>query len=587
MQSKRIIVMKKNIQHCLLVICTAASSMTGCVSQSMTDRIDASVATRSTQVAHLIQKNRTVLSVAEKEREQDVNRPYIAGKAVPLARNVSLPRALQKGVKTAVLFPERRVSLSVAAERIMLATGLIVSIAPDVYIDDHMLLPKNLAGSQKNSNLQLPVGVVQPIGPGAIPNGLPPLGNGFASLGSASKTDVDTPYNFEFPRTEAPLSQILDLISVRLGIRWKFEDATGTVKFYRLVTKTWQTPLSSASNSFTTNFEGTTTSTTNANAASMKPGQSPIKSTSKDVNELKSITDSVSTVMTKSGSIVADDATGQITLTDTYDAVEAADQVITKAIAILSRQVLLKVQTIQVTSNDAEQAGIDIAAVVNAALQQMPNLNFTSGSPASLAGTNAGTLGLSVLSGNGNGTTAIVKALKQYGKVQTSTELPLITRNRHAIYYNVTNTFSYVASTTPATAGITGSGGTPGITTAQDQVGLKLMMYPNVTSKDTVMLTMAIDQSVLDNIVTFSSGTGANTQSVQLPNKNGEGSSQEVPIKNGQTIVITGFDKKTDQYDKRSLANGVPILAGGSAKANTERVTTVVVVSVLVKDIDN
>lgn len=559
----------------------------GCVSQQITESVDSSVAFKTGRVAQMLNKTRTDLTVAEKERAQEVNMPYLAGKAVPLARNVSMPRALQKGVKTAVLFPENRISLSAAGERIMLATGLIVSIAQDVYIDDSMLLPKHLTSTGKAGAQPLPVGAPVLAGMGNAP-ALPALPNlAFpASMGSLNKHEADSPLNFEFPRTEAPLSQILDLISVRLGIRWKFEEATNTIRFYRLVTKSWQTPFSSAANSYTTTFSGATTSSNNTNAASMTPGASPISSTSRDVNELKSITDSVSTVMTKSGNIVANAATGTITLTDTFDSVAEADVLISREINILSRQVMLKVQTIQVTSTDSEQSGIDIAAVVNAAIQNLPNLNFTASSPSSLAGTNAGTFGLNVLSGGANGTSAIVKALKQYGKVQTSTELPLTTRNRHAIYYNVTNTFSYVASTTPGTASITG-GGTPGITTAQDQVGLKLMLYPNVTSRDTVMLTMSLDQSVLDSLVTFSSGSGSNIQSVQLPNKNGEGSSQEVPIKNGQTIVLTGFDKTTDQYDKRSLGNGVPSIIGGSAKANRDRTTTVVLVSVLVKDIDN
>lgn len=569
--------------------------LSGCISQQIQSGVDNTHAIKSAETAQYLYKAKVEMTAAEKERSQEVNLPYVAGKAVPLARNVAMPRSLQKGVKTAVLFPENRVSLAAAAERIMLASGLIVSIANDVYIEESMLMPKHLASGTKQATIGMPVGVVQPtMGPppgvlGSAP-ALPSLNNASfipGAIGSINKKEADTPYSFEFPRTEAPLSQILDLISVRLGIKWKYEEATNTVRFYRLVTKSWQTPFSSASNSYTTSFEGSTAASNNSGAAAIKPGASPINSTLKDINELKAITDSVATVMTKSGSIVSNNATGTITLTDTFDAVAEADHMISREINILSRQVMLKVQTIQVTSTDTEQAGVDIAAVVNAAINRLPNLTFSANSTASLVNNAAGSFGLSVMSGGASGTDAVVKALKQYGKVHTSTELPLTTRNRHPIYYNVTNTFSYVASTTPGTASITGGGGTPGITTAQDQVGLKLMMYPNVTSKDTVMLTMSMDQSELESLVTFSSGAGTNIQSVQLPNKNAQGSSQEVPIRNGQTIVLTGFDKTTDQYDKRTLGNNVPIALGGSGRASRDRTTTVVLVSVLVKDIDN
>lgn len=577
------------IQLHTLVTSFIIVGLTGCVSDRIKSDVESAIVAKDSDARAYIKQANPSRSKAEREAAQEVNMPFVAGKSVPLARNVSLPRPLQAGVNTAVLFPKNAISLAAAAERIMLASGLYVSIAQDVYIDDSMLMPKSMQANKSPAAQALPVAVA----PITSSNGLPDL----SSLQAPTDTKVghpltgnkspDTPYQLEFPRIEAPLAQILDLIAVRLGIRWKFEESTNTIRFYRLVTKTWSTPFSAANSRYTTDFEGITSASNNQNAITVRPGISPVGLTSKDVNELKSISENVSSIMTKSGSIVTNASTGTITLTDTHDVVEAADKLIANEISILSRVVMLKVQTIQVTNSDAEQAGVDIGGVVNAVLQKMPNLNFTVGSPASLTSSNAGSFGINVLSGQANGTTAIIDALKQYGKVQTSIEMPLITRNHRAIYYNVTNTFSYVSSTTPGTASITGGGGTPGITTSQDQVGLKLMMYPNVTSRDTVMLTMSLDQSVLQGIQSFASGTGSNQQTVQLPNKNGEGSNQEVPIKSGQTIVITGFDKTSDQYDKRTLADGVPVLLGGSGKANRERTTTLVLVSVLVKDIDN
>jgi type II secretory pathway component GspD/PulD (secretin) len=143
---------------------------------------------------------------------------------------------------------------------------------------------------------------------------------------------------------------------------------------------------------------------------------------------------------------------------------------------------------------------------------------------------------------------------------------------------------SYVSGTTPAPATAGGTGGIPGITTAQDEVGTKIMIYPNATSRNDVVLTVALDQSVLQSLQSFSSGSGSNVQTVQLPNVNGEGSTQEVPIRSGQTLVLTGFDRIADQYDKRTLGSGIPLLGGGSMTANRTRTTTIVLVSVVVSD---
>lgn len=75
-------------------------------------------------------------------------------------------------------------------------------------------------------------------------------------------------------------------------------------------------------------------------------------------------------------------------------------------------------------------------------------------------------------------------------------------------------------------------------------------------------------------------------QSVQLPNVNGEGSTQEVPIKNGQTLILTGFDRVNSQYDRRTMGDGAPLALGGSLTQSRTRTTTIVLVSAVIRDAD-
>jgi type IVB pilus formation R64 PilN family outer membrane protein len=572
----------------------AAMLVSGCVSTRLTDSAHVGIAVAETKARANIERAQPVVTRAAYEQSQEVDAPYIVAKSVPLARSVTMPRALQKDVKTAIMFPEHWVSLSTAAERIMLATGLVVNIAPDVYLEGAALQRK----SSKVDSAAAPGAPAQPAFatmPAGIPTSPMPLplpgksesrpAVASAQFGTAQRPP-ESANGFDFPRMEAPLSQILDIIATRLSIKWRYDEATNSIRLYRLVTKSWQTPFSTASARYTTAMEGGTAESTNSGVVTQKTSTAPVSSEVRDLVELNAIRDSVDTITTRAGSISANPATGTITLTDTAEAVEAADELIQREIKLLSRSVRLRVQTIQVTSNNAGEAGVNLSAAISRALKSLPDLTMTLDSAASLTSSNAGALGLQILSGPAAGSSAVVKALQQMGDVQTSTELPLMTRNRKAVYYNVRNTFSYVSSTTAAAATTGGTGGTPGITTAQDSVGLKLFMFPNVTSKDTVMLTMSLDQSTLRSLDTFSSGSGANTQSVQLPNKDGEGSSQEVPIRNGQTIVLTGFDRKGNQYDKRTLGPGLPAFVGGSMRANESRTTTIVLVTAEIRDID-
>ncbi|KJK21071.1 hypothetical protein UB46_29295 [Burkholderiaceae bacterium 16] len=581
----------------LAACAVAATMLAGCVSPALTQRAmdeyhnaaNKADAKRA-EINRAIDANRAFI-----EQAQEVNRPYLVGKSVPLARDVRLPRALQRGVKTAVLFPNGRVSLAEAAQRIGVVTGITVSITPDVYLSALSLMPKS--GNIDTGAAKVGGPAAQPMAPLPLPsptgapptatNGLPPAPLPLpTSAAGGGPLQPDSPTELDFPRMEAPLAQILDNIANRLQIQWKYDDQANAIKFYRLVTKSWNLPVSPATNSYSTALSGPTYQSNNSNALSAQQAANAVRSEASGLNELNAIKEAADSVLTRVGTINANQATGTITITDTQDAVERADAIIKEQIAILSRMVLLRVQTVQITTTDTGESGVDWNALLTKALAHIPAFSLSAVSPASLVSSNAGTLGLNIMSGAGSGTQAIIRALAEIGRVQTSTELPLSTRNRHAISYNVRNTFSYVSNTTPGVASISGGGSTPGIQTAQDSTGLKLVLFPNATSKDSVMLTLSLDQSVLQSLQTFVSGSGSNAQSVQLPNVNGEGSTQEVPIKNGQTLILTGFDRIHSQYDRRTMGDGAPLALGGSLTQSRTRTTTIVLVSAVIRDAD-
>ena len=588
-----------------LTIIASALLTTGCVSTQLTTDTLGNIHAAKANVTQNFEKALPApMSKHAYEKSQEVDAPWIVGKSVPLARSVTLPHVLQKDVKTAIMFDSSWVSLTSAAERIMLATNMVVTIAPDVYLDGAALQRKSLkdsgigsAGAGAQGAMQpafatMPVGMAVGANPMPLPLPLPgSYGNTSAPVPVASpgagkeQRSAESANGFDMPRMNAPLSQILDIIATKLSIKWKYEEASNSIRFYRLVTKTWETPFRATKSSYKSTLEGATSQSSNSNALTTRSqNTSPVEDKMDDLVELTAMRDNVDSVMTRSGSIFANPATGSITLTDTTEVVEAADSIITNGVRSLSRMVRLRVQTVKVTSKNNGEAGVDVSAAISRALKNVPDITLSLGSAANLVSSNAGSLGLQVFSGAASGSSAIIKALQEVGDVETSTEIPIATRNRRGAYYNVRNTFSYVASTTPAAATTGGTGGTPGITTAQESVGLKLFMLPEVTAKNTVMLNMSLDQSTLQSLETFSSGSGTNTQSVQLPNIAGEGSTQQVPIRNGQTIVLTGFDTKSNQYDKRTLGNKIPIFAGGSLRASETRSTTIVLVTAEVVD---
>ncbi|MFC5550208.1 hypothetical protein [Massilia aerilata] len=590
--------MKKPVLY--LSVLSTALLATGCVSTQLTSNTKASITTaRASADLTLAQATAPTTSKAAYEKSQEVDAPWIVGKSVPLARSVALPPALQKDVKTAMMFDgDSWVSLSAAAERIMLATGMVVTIHPDVYLDSAALQRKAVkdanTGSATNNGQSafaaMPVGMPVAANVAPIPLPLPsaygkapaaaPVATGGAGKGHRPPESAN---GFDFPRVNAPLSQVLDIIATKLGIKWKYDSASNSIRFYRMITKTWETPFMVSKASYKSALEGETTNSTNQNVVTNRNTTSPVGDELKDLVELNSMRDSLETIMTRSGQAFANPATGAITLTDTPDAVDAADEIIRNGIKSLSRIVRMRMQTIKVSSKTSGEAGVDMSVVVARALQNLPDFRMSFGTPTGINSNSAGAIGAQVFSGSAAGSRAMITALQDIGDVDVSNEIPLSTRNRRGVTYTVRNTFSYVASTTPAAATTGGTGGTPGITTAQDTVGLKLFLVPEV-NRDTVTVNISLDQSTLKSLETFTSGSGANAQSVQLPNKDGEGSSQVVPIRNGQTILLTGFDTKSNQYDKRTLGAHLPVIAGGGLRAAESRSTTIVLLTAEVVD---
>lgn len=581
------------------LVCTTLS---GCVSPTLlkdvrqtTDETTMQITQTTEDLYARIRRDRAAV-----EAEQEVNRPFLAGKRVPVARNVTLPLALRKDVDTLVVFPERTMSLAVAAQRVQMATGIPVKIESDVYLPPNLLLPRTFAAQaqqQLRTQQQGQGGALNPLSQGLgpapalnspLPSPLTAAGGGAVTQGTAL---LETALNVEFKNSEKmPLANMLDLIATRLGINWEFNADKGVVRFYRLVTKTWQLPMAGGTNSFTTEFkqsaQGNSSGGGTGGSGQSTQIDAAAKAEIKEQNDLEGVKSSILPAMTMVGSSELNPATGVLTLRDTKEAVDAADEIIRKQIAIYSRMVTLKFQMIDLTVSDSGEAGIDWNVVLTKALQNVPGFTVNALSPATLVSSAAGSLGVNITSGGFNGTQAIVNALKQYGTVTSGLTIPVSMRNRHGFQYNNRRTFSYVSNTTPAASTVGGTGGVPGITTSTATVGFKLAAYADATSRDDVNLTIALDQSQQDGpLVKFTSGSGDNQQSVQQINIIGKGiPKQDIIVRNGQTVLMAALDQDDTANTRRTLGESLPMLLGGSQTVSKTRTFTLLLATVMVQD---
>ncbi|WP_354676609.1 protein PilN [Cupriavidus plantarum] len=531
------------------------------------------------------------------EAEQEVARPFLAGKRVAVARNVTLPMALRNNVDTLVMFPERVMPLAVVGQRITMSTGIPVKIESDVYLPASVLMPRSLAAQAQQALKSTPVNGVAtlPTGLGPAPTLGGPLPTTLTAGGSSAAGAQATPLmenalSVEFKNSEKmPLATMLDLVATRLGINWEYMPSKGVIRFYRLTTKTWQLPIQPGTNSFTTEFKQTSQGSggTGTNGSSNSSQiDAAAKAELKELDDMEELKKSLNPVRTMVGDLDLNRGTGLLTMRDTREAVDAADEIIRKQIGIYSRVVTVKFQMIDLAVADNGEGGVDWSVALTKALQNIPGFTFSALSPATLVSSTAGNFGLTMNSGGFAGSQAIVSALKQFGTVTSSVTIPISMRNRHAFQYNNRRTFSYVSSTTPATTTAGGTGGIPGISTSTATVGFKLQVYADATTRDDVNLQIAFDQSKQDGpLEKFTSGSGDNQQSIQNINLVAKGiPKQDLIVRNGQTLVMTAFEQDDTQLTRRTLGESIPMLLGGSLTASKTRTFTLVLATVMVQD---
>src|SRR5690606_28831476 len=185
-----------NLPRVLIALCMALAS-SGCALEQKLREIALSAEATHAEVAHQRQVFADRVGNADKRRaSQHVDRPWLAGRAQPLARDVSLPPALR--ARTTLVFAGAALDLPAIAQRITQATGIPVHVRPDALLPRERFAPRLAGGA----------GLSQPAA---------------------------APTTMHLAGAPAPLSSLLDRIAAALGVRWRYADQR--IEFYRTETR--------------------------------------------------------------------------------------------------------------------------------------------------------------------------------------------------------------------------------------------------------------------------------------------------------------------------------------------------------------
>ena len=529
--------MKARLAYCSF----ALLALSGCSAQQSLQALREAITTARSKV----EAGQQQFAAAVSDRNariaaQDVDKPWLAGKAQPLARDVVLPPALRGDVDTTLLFAGR-LDLPSLGERLTSVTGIAVRIAPDALLPRSLFLPRLGQPAAATAELAAPMRVPVLAGP-------------------------------------RPLPDTLDTLAASFGVHWRYQ--RNAIEFYRMQTRVFDVrALTLASRA------DARLGRAGAAEAGGFDNTSNTTLSSGEHHALQAVRVRILPFLTQAGTIADLDGGGSsLVITDIPDVLDRIGQFIERENQALTRRVRLLFEEITVVANDSAEGGIDWKAVYDSARAAVAATLPVA------AGGAAAALGATVDSGPFQGTRAIVSALSQTGAVLRHSSVPVLTLNRRPVTHAVRTTFSYIdqvqSTAVPGIDAALGSTALPSVSISQKQetVGTFLTLVPDAQADGRILLSIAYDNTVAQPIKSVTFGTQGNQIQVQQITIDGNGTVQQVALSPGQPVILSGFDRRQDEYDRRRQSADAPLLAGGQDRASSERLTTVVLVTAQVEE---
>jgi type IVB pilus formation R64 PilN family outer membrane protein len=478
---------------------------------------------------------------AQRRAAQQVDKPWIAGRAQPLARELSLPPALRADVQTTLLFADGTDDLRRIARRITMVTGIPVRVRPDALLPDSHFLPR-LAGQA-----------------------------GQAGQGSQAAPPAEP---LALAAGPAPLPRILDRLCAHLGVRWRH--GPEGIEFFRTDTRVFNV------HALTLDARAQASLGLGRNQAEGGfVSASSTRLTGSDQDVMKTIRARIEPFLSRAGVLVAEPgASTSVVVTDTPEVLSRIARYLEQENRALTRRVRLLFEELTVALNEQAQASLDWNLVFSGA-----RLAAGFAVPAFATGP-TGQVALGATQGAMTGSEAVIRALGESVQLVRRSSVPMVSLNRRPITHAVRTTFSYIdrVETTP----IAGTGGlaVPAVSVNQKEetVGSLLTLVPDAQEDGQILLSLAYDNTVAQPLKTVTFGDRSNPLQLQQLTVEGNGTVQQLALQPGQPLVVSGFERRQSESTERRLNPGLPAILGGGNQLSEQRLATVLIITAQVEE---
>ncbi len=478
--------------------------------------------------------------------------------------------------------------------RAKVASGDTVSMSEGVWLGNKSvaLEHRNKLPSKFETDMGVTILLDEPVALQVLANdiysvtGIPVKIDGQVS-GEKLKKQVNVAYT-------GRLSGLLNQVATDLDLLWYYDK--NSIVFYETETKTFSLYALGTEVAYQTSV-----STDNSNEVSLE-------STLKEWDEVEK---AISSIIGKAenADFTVSRSLGTITVTASPSVLARVSEYIERQNKRLSQLVTIDVKVLQVTISNNSAFGLNLAAAINST----SGLNIVANPKNNLASTEASSMNIAVLSNtvsaltgathmengslvegaytndqimNGSlsgaaGSNALIEALAKQGKVSLVTNVGVTTRSNRVAPVSNTRTTGYIKRFESRNFTTVESS-----TVDQDdlETGFTMQLLPNVLENGKILLLFRMSVRELLRMSTQTIGE----VTLQLPEVEERSFMQEVIMESGQMLVVSGFEKQTNQDMRYGLGDPDFMALSGSRETQATREVLVVILTpqVLISPMD-
>ncbi len=383
-------------------------------------------------------------------------------------------------------------------------------------------------------------------------------------------------------RHSGSIRDFLDDISARLGIVWQYTDAQ--IRFSRFMSRIFVLHMLPGTSSFDVTVGGQaqtrdvslgtigSTDSTQQSTGSGDTGSEPgeVKQStdvSSRMDRWNDLVQAVSGLLSTHGKLNASPSTGTLIVTDSPGVLERVEMFVNHQNVQLTRQIKLGVHVFSVTEDSNAEDGFSWKL-----LYRDGGFGANLFTPQLLGNKAALSLGIIDTDSDFKDSESVIRALNSLSNVSTITSANLVTLNNQPAPVQVTRTIGYLRSVSNVVTGSSGVSETtlePGKITA----GFVMTVTPRVLEEDRILIRFAADLSALLRFQ-LQQSDGA---SIQTPETDERAFLQEVVIRSGQSLVLSGFEQILGDSIDQGIGNSRNWLMGtGKQRKGKTRILIVI-----------